>query len=193
MAGRGERKSFLERALLASLACSGVIVAHAVAYVFSVRDAHLSEVELAATGGSLQPLVFHSLQLFAASLVAGYAGLGASSRDREMGITRVFLQLAVVHLVLFSGMEWAEALDHGSGAPWTNMAFWGGIPLQLATAALGALLFGGARKLVRTLFASDEAGGEATTEYFPAYFEMVPLRRFGSSARSRAPPLQLTS
>jgi len=186
----GGRSSFsrLHCFVFVAFACGGIVVTHALAYLLSFPDAHQPELQQATTGGSLRPLLLHGLQLLAASILGIKAAASGRHRGREWGVGNLFVRLALVHLVLFVGIEGAELLNHSTEVQGAEAAFWSGVVIQLVTAALGALLFSGARTLVRALFGPSRG----TTKRAPVFGSIGPMAipppRFFGSAHSRAPP-----
>ena len=177
------------RSAIGGTAAAGVVVAHELAYRFTLPDAHHRAEVLDATGHGY----WH--WLIALTLGAAVAGLCRIARGREPEplLTRTVLRLCLIQVAAFLVLESSERMLTGShgGSLLREPAVQLGLVLQVAAAVIGAValkLFTRVVALLRTTSRSLSEGRVLAIP-LPAARVLVRTRPAAVPAAPRGPPV----
>jgi hypothetical protein len=184
---------------MATMAATGVVLAHGLAYLAAFPDAHRRAAVLGATGhgylAALVPLLAGAGLLAVTWIVADPVRRRLQAVDPNLSIGRrapSVSRLVAVQIGVFVAVEYAERAIAGvsTASLWHRPEFALGLALQVAVALAAYALLRGAERLACRLVAMLRPRPNSSTSTRPSIeLSLVPRTSHRRPGGPRAPPL----
>jgi hypothetical protein len=179
------------------MAVAGAAAGHMLGYLLAYSDIGERAAVLASSGHEYWGTAVHVATLSFLTALLGHFALAArrASGASPGSLRVVWLRLALVQCSLFMIVEVAERLSSAGREPWLEPALWLAIPVQVAVAAVAALLLDRTRAAATavTRRVSRLAAPPGVVEVRPPAGRGLSSQVVRGSAHIRAPPRALIS